>query len=260
MAKAILLAAGRGSRLGATTAEQPKCLVALEGHPLVHWQVAALRSAGIQDIALVTGYRRESLAPICQHFGLHEFHNPDWSTTTQVSSLGCASTWLETGECLVSYSDIVYHPDLVRSLLRSDAPISLTCDERWHDLWSLRFENPLEDAENFRMDSSHRLLAIGGRASRIEDIQAQYMGLLKFRPEGWQAFWEKACAVKDGRPDMTGLLAQLLHLQIEAVPISGGWCEVDCNQDLEQYQAALAGGAFSHDWRGDWVGSQLVAP
>lgn len=260
MAKAILLAAGRGSRLGQTTADQPKCLVTLEGHPLVHWQVAALRSAGITEIALVTGYRRESLAPVCERLGLKEFHNPDWSTTTQVSSLGCAAPWLEAGECVVSYSDIVYHPNLVRALLQADAPIALTCDTGWHELWSLRFDNPLQDAENFRMDESYRLLAIGGRANRVEEIQAQYMGLLKFRPDGWQAFWQKACAVLEQRPDMTGLLAELLDRQILAVPVAGGWCEVDCNQDLERYGAALARGGFSHDWRGDWVGNLLSAP
>src|SRR6185503_13206340 len=53
--RAIILAAGRGSRMGQLTAEIPKCLVQLGGKPLLEWQTGALRAAGIDRIAVVTG-------------------------------------------------------------------------------------------------------------------------------------------------------------------------------------------------------------
>jgi len=59
--KAIILAAGRGSRMGGATADQPKCLTPLHGRTLLDWQVEALRDAGIESIALVRGYMGEKL-------------------------------------------------------------------------------------------------------------------------------------------------------------------------------------------------------
>ena len=68
--KAIILAAGRGSRMKLLTDETPKCLIKLRGKSLLDWQLSALRAAGITDIAIVTGYRRDLLAK----YNLVEFY------------------------------------------------------------------------------------------------------------------------------------------------------------------------------------------
>ena len=70
--KAIILAAGRGSRMKKLTDELPKCLVELRGKTLLDWQLEALRAAGITEIAIVTGYKREMLT----NRGMFDFHNP----------------------------------------------------------------------------------------------------------------------------------------------------------------------------------------
>ena len=67
--KAIILAAGRGSRMKSLTDEQPKCLIELRGKTLLEWQLGALREAGIAEIGIVTGYKRELLS----NRGLVEF-------------------------------------------------------------------------------------------------------------------------------------------------------------------------------------------
>ena len=59
--KAILLAAGRGSRMGSLTQDMPKCLTPLHGKPLLEWQLKALREAGCNSIGMVRGYRAEWL-------------------------------------------------------------------------------------------------------------------------------------------------------------------------------------------------------
>ena len=69
--KAIILAAGRGSRMKKLTDERPKCLVKLRGKTLLDLQLDALKSAGISQIAIVTGYKRKLLA----NRGLQEFYN-----------------------------------------------------------------------------------------------------------------------------------------------------------------------------------------
>ena len=52
--KAIILAAGRGSRMGELSEDSPKCLVEVCGRTLLSWQIAALHGAGIEDIGLIT--------------------------------------------------------------------------------------------------------------------------------------------------------------------------------------------------------------
>ena len=59
--KAIILAAGRGSRMNNISLEKPKCLVEIFGQTLLNFQLSAMRKSGIDDIAIVTGYKREML-------------------------------------------------------------------------------------------------------------------------------------------------------------------------------------------------------
>jgi len=59
--RVIILAAGQGTRLRPFTDDRPKCLVELHGRPLLHRQLDVLRAAGLNDIALVGGYRADCL-------------------------------------------------------------------------------------------------------------------------------------------------------------------------------------------------------
>ena len=120
--KAIILAAGRGTRMKELTDDRPKCLVKLRGRALLDLQLEALREAGIEKIAVVTGYRREMLASR----GLTEFYNSRWAETNMVSSLACAEDWLKLEPCIVSYSDIFYDSYAVKSLMKSGA-LGLQC-------------------------------------------------------------------------------------------------------------------------------------
>src|SRR5688572_14359625 len=117
MSAAIILAAGRGSRMGELTAERPKCLSALAGRPLIDWQLAALESADVPAVTVLRGYRKELLSS--PRYAVLD--NPAWAETNMVATLCCASDLLAATPCIVSYSDIVYHPDHVRALAASTA-------------------------------------------------------------------------------------------------------------------------------------------
>ena len=249
--RALILAAGRGSRMRSLTAHKPKCLVELAGRALLDWQLGALRESGIQDIAVVRGYCREALAGS----DYTVFDNPRWAQTNMVSSLMCADAWLRQGDCILSYSDIVYHPDAVRALATSSGEIALTYDRLWKHLWLDRFEDPLSDAETFRCDAAGRLLEIGHRATSLAQIEGQYMGLLKLTAAGWGSVYDYLQSLpqaeRDGL-DMTALLGRLLvrGTGIQAVGVDGQWCEVDSDEDLETYTELLGEVMpWRHDWR-----------
>lgn len=237
--RAIILAAGRGSRMGGMTTHQPKCLVKLKGVALLDRQIAALQGAGIDTIGIVTGYRREAL----NDRGLHEFHNADWSHTNMVSSLSFARSWLLDGPCLVSYSDIFYDSEAVQLLIRETGALALTYDPKWLSLWAARFSEPLSDAETFRVRADGTLLEIGKRPESLEQVQGQYMGLLRFTPESWRALEAMRAALSVAERDqmhMTGALQRLIETQsvaVRAIPYSGLWGEVDSQDDLLVYES-----------------------
>ena len=80
--KGIILAAGRGRRMGSFTKNQPKCRTKVKGRALIQWQMDSLHEAGIQDLSIVRGYLAESF-----NFDLHYFDNLRWKETNMVVSL-----------------------------------------------------------------------------------------------------------------------------------------------------------------------------
>jgi choline kinase len=236
--KAIILAAGRGSRMKSMTDDRPKCLVELHGKPLLAWQLAALREAGIAEIAIVTGYKREML----NSHGLVEFHNPRWAETNMVSSLACAQEWLQASPCIVSYSDIFYEPSAVKALMASQASLAVTYDSHWLKLWEKRFGDPLLDAETFRLNSDGTLAEIGNKPQSTGEVQGQYMGLLRFAPEGWREvvrIRDSLTTAECDRMHMTGTLQKVIdagRVPIQAIPYELGWGEIDSAEDLKAYE------------------------
>lgn len=236
--RAIILAAGRGSRMKALTEDRPKCLVELHGKALLDWQLEALRGAGIKEIGIVTGYKRELLATRASH----EFHNARWAETNMVSSLACADAWLTEEPCIVSYSDIFYKSSGATSLMSLPAALGITYDPNWLELWSQRFEDPLSDAETFRITPDGTVLEIGNKPKSTAEVQGQYMGLLRFTPEGWAEIVRIRTALDQATRDrmhMTGTLQKVIEegrVSVKAVPYSGEWGEVDSNDDLEFYR------------------------
>jgi choline kinase len=236
--KAIILAAGRGSRMKDLTDEIPKCMVELRGRPLLDWQIEALGEAGIQDIAIVTGYRRELLASR----GLYEFHNSRWAQTNMVSSLTEARAWLKECPCIVSYSDIFYKSSAVKSLMGLTDYLAVTYDPDWLVLWEKRFGDPLIDAETFRLGPDGTLLEIGRKPKSLDEVQGQYMGLLRMTPEGWgeiERIRSTLAQEQCDRMHMTGTLQMVIdehRVAIKAVAYRDGWGEVDSPDDLAVYQ------------------------
>jgi choline kinase len=250
--KAIILAAGRGSRMRAQTASQPKCLIELAGKALLQWQLEALRDAGIDEIAVVCGYLAKALQAAPDSVRYTPLLNPDWEHTNMLASLLCASEWADNAPCIVSYADIVYPAGHVRALVGNTLPIAVCYDTQWESLWRLRFVDPLADAETFRQENG-LLREIGGKTRNPADIQGQYMGLLHLTPKGWsaiRAFCRENPAHAE-KMDMTGLLRHLLalNLPVAAVPVTGGWCEVDSPEDHACYTLAMQSPDWSHDWR-----------
>lgn len=239
--KAIILAAGRGSRMKDKTDVLPKCLTRLWNKTLLDWQLNAINGAGINDIAIITGYRADEIRS--RYPELNYFHNDVWDKTQMVATLMRAAPWLTTDDCIVSYADIVYTSKAIELLRSSTADIAITYHTKFLDLWKDRFDNPLDDIETFKLDGDSNLVEIGRKAKALNEIEGQYMGLLKFTPEGWLTI-SRALASNDlpkglERIDMTGLLSFMLlkGVTIKAIAYDEIFLEVDNPDDLALYES-----------------------
>ncbi len=235
LTKAIILAAGRGSRMKRLTLDQPKCLIEIKGKTLLTRQLETLKKVGIKEVAIVTGYQSGRL----KEYGNLQFHNSRWAQTNMVFSLKCADSWLRAGPCIVSYSDIFYDPSAVDSLLACNAGLAITYDKNWYKLWSRRFSDPLTDAETFSIDIKNKVIDIGRKPKSFKEVNGQFMGLLRFTPETWADFtrcWYELKKKDQENIDMTTMLQKVIEAKrtsVIAVPYQGEWGELDFISDLK---------------------------
>ena len=236
--KAIILAAGEGTRLRPYTLDRPKCLVEVDSRSLLDRQLAVLAAEGVDSVLMIGGYRAEML----QRPGVGLRLNPRYSETNMVWTLFSAEADLE-GNVLICYGDIVYSREILQAILQSNADISVTIDLEWESYWRARNEDPLDDAETLKLHPDGRIYEIGQKPRSLQDIEGQYMGLIKLSPRGIDAFkqvFHDATAARNlqGKPVerayMTDLLQAVINAgyPVQSVPIKGGWVEVDTVGDL----------------------------
>jgi choline kinase len=160
-------------------------------------------------------------------------------------TLFCAETELD-GDVIISYSDIIYTPDVLRSLLAAQGDFCVIIDRQWEKLWRLRMENPLDDAESLVLDDSGNIIEIGRKTKEYAHIQGQYIGLFKIsaaalaKVRALYHSMDKSLRY-DGKDFenmyMTSFIQEIAKrlMPVKAVPIDGGWLEIDSIEDLNAY-------------------------
>jgi choline kinase len=237
--KVIILAAGEGRRLRPYTLDRPKCLVEVGGRSLLDRQLDVLRSRGLDRIVVVGGYCAEKLQR--PDFDLRL--NTRYAETNMVWTLFAAEDEME-GELIVAYGDIVYSGVNLDLLLASKADIAVAVDKDWESYWRARSDDPLSDAESLKLDEDGRILELGQRPRCIEEIQAQYMGLMKFSAKGLACLKDVFREAKSNknlrgklpeRAYMTDLIQLVIDhgFRVDAVPVYGGWIEIDTVADRD---------------------------
>jgi choline kinase len=214
-------------------------MVEVDGHSLLSRQLDVIRAEGVEPVVLVGGYRSEAL----ERQGAAVRLNPRYAETNMVWSLFCAEEELD-GEVVVAYGDIVYSREALRAVLDATADAAVAIDLEWEAYWRARNEDPMADAETLKLSPDGRILELGQRPRSLADIEGQYMGLMKFSAAGVEALRAEFHAARQGaglrgkpveKAYMTDLLqASIDHgARLQAVPVRGGWVEVDTVSDLE---------------------------
>ena len=92
---AVILAAGAATRFVPLSLEQPKGLFSVGGQRLIDRQIEQLKEAGIDDITVVLGYKKEMFSYLSEKYGVRLVDNPRYNITNNIDSLLCAADYLE---------------------------------------------------------------------------------------------------------------------------------------------------------------------
>jgi choline kinase len=253
--RAIIVAAGRGSRLGDKTDAVPKCMVEVAGQPILHRQLTALSQAGVDEFVVVRGYRGHLIDG-----GAHPLRfieNAEWASNNIFASLLYAADEMEAG-FIFSYSDIVFASEVARRLVdtanqvsHTEAAGALVIDRRWQDAYLGRTLHPVSEAELARVEgsgASARVVRVGKQAVDPALAIGEFIGLAWFSARGALALeqvWTEAvnrsgldAPFGRARTLRLAYLTDGLNALCEAghrlVPvfIDGLWREIDTGQDL----------------------------
>ncbi len=251
--RAILIAAGRGKRLGTHTEEIPKCMVQVGERPILGWVWAALAAAGVDELVVIRGYKGDVLETFVR--GLVPkatfVDNPDWQTNNVLLSMACARKFLDQ-PTYVTYSDIIFTPAVAAAAAASTAEIGLVIDRDFKSIYEGRTEHPLEEGEVSDLMPDGSVARVGKRALPAEDAVGEYIGLARLGERGVATVantmdqLQRQFAGREHDPFMraatfknayqTDLWQTLIDsgLRIDPVFIDGEWREIDTGQDLER--------------------------
>ena len=252
--KSIILCAGRGSRLNPITNSTPKSMVNICGLPLLERQVNVLRFCGVTDITVIAGYRANKITVD----GINILENPEYEHTNMVWSLFLAKSLFDgSSDLIISYGDIVYEPSVLEKLLSTKSELSVTADQNWKALWSLRMDNPMDDVETFKINSDGTIKELGKKPKNEGEVQGQYMGLIKVSASIAPTVLMEYLSMDrnifyDGQPFknlyMTSFIQYLISKgnNFNTVFVNGGWLEVDSVADLNVYEKSEAQGILKN--------------
>jgi choline kinase len=137
--KAVILAAGQGTRIRSVHGEHPKCLIQVDEATILDHQLEALSMAGINEVAIVVGYEKEQIVAHVRskepsyNQRVHFIENPAFAITNNIYSLRLATDWLRGDSFIVLNADVIFDPEILNSAVQSYAPISMIVDPLWRD-------------------------------------------------------------------------------------------------------------------------------
>ncbi len=234
--KAVLLAAGRGSRLGALTGEVPKPLLTVAGRPIIAHILDGLRRAGIEEITIVTGYlgdvlERELGNGEASGMALRYVRQERLEGTAR--ALALARDWLADGQFFVGWGDILIRPENYRRLLRAsrlaDAAIAVN-----------EVDDPWAGAAVY-VDASNAVLRIVEKPPKgTSTTRWNNAGLSILGPSIWPEI-DRLEPSERREYELPQAVAALVAsgARVTAVPIEGEWFDIGTAKDLERAREAF---------------------
>lgn len=241
MTSAIILCAGKSTRLQSELRGRPKWMIEVRGIPVLQHLVNGLHKAGIfRTLVLRSHFFDTAKTPSVSY-------KDDVETTNMLATLMSASEEIR-GELIICYGDILVEPRLIDAMASSSADVGVLVDRSWINLFRHRADDPVSIAESCSYANDH-LSNIGQKIIGSGDIPlAQFIGLIRLSPKGSEIWtnvyrelkqnfsgvpWRNASTFE--RAYTTDFLQELIDrgYKVSPIVVSGGWIEFDTPRDLE---------------------------
>ncbi|MEK8022418.1 MAG: sugar phosphate nucleotidyltransferase [Candidatus Hydrogenedentota bacterium] len=234
--KAVILAAGRGSRLADQASREPKCLLNIHGHTVMEAIVEAARGAGIHSFVIVTGYEAEAIR---RELGdgsrlgvqIEYVHNDRWNDLANGHSILAARS-LIGNRFVILMSDHVFESTMLRELLDAPPPergCVLLTDPRIESIFDIG------DATKVRTDGEGRIVSMG---KDLEDYDAVDTGIFLATRDLLDALDE---AHRDGESSLTAANVRLASRGIMRAlalkSVNAKWFDIDTPESLAHCRA-----------------------
>ncbi len=242
--KAIIIAAGLGSRMKKLTEKRPKCSLPINGIPLFEHQLSAFKAMGIDDISVVIGHRPEFFDDYPE---IKKYVNEDFRNNNILLSLMTAASELDS-DVIVSYSDIIFRQETLRNLTPLQSDFTAVVDLDWRQNYIGRSDHPESQAENVVI-SKNQISSIGKHVDP-QKSDGEFIGVFALSQQGcliWKETFAELESHFSGRPFkqalrfeeayLTDMIQEIIDrgFRVEPHLIRGGWMELDTEQD---YRAA----------------------
>lgn len=214
------------------------------GKTILERQIELYRKCGIEDITIVRGFAGGKIP----YTGVKYYTNEDFADTNMVESLLAAKEEF-TDDIILSYSDILFSEEMLRTMVGTAGDFLVAVDCDWQEYWQARYGRVNFDTESLSINECNCIVSLGRENPSLEEIDARYVGLLKFSRRGLaviEQIMERAHALSENEPwqqsgnpvrkaYMTDLLQALIEGKelIHAVSFHHGWIEFDTNEDYE---------------------------
>ena len=244
--KSLIVAAGLGSRLKGHTKNTPKCMLDFGGKTLLQRQLLSYKKNGVDNISLIRGYKKNKI----NYKGIKYFDNNNYKDNNILNSIFYGEEVIN-GNIIISYSDILFEPFVVKRAMESDHDISVIVDVDWRDYYIDRKEHPLSEAENVIFNSNNEVIKIGKIASEKEEVHGEFIGMIKLNHRGCEILKQNFHRVKKlywnkpfqrakifQKAYLTDMIQELVDIgiKVHCVIIERGWKEIDT---VEDYKKAL---------------------
>jgi choline kinase len=228
--KAVIVAAGRSSRLYPLTENLPKGLLDVAGEGLLERSLRILRENGIEEIAVVIGFCREKMVKALSYHGVEFIFNPFFAETNNMGSLFFARAFVGDDPFIYLHSDILYEPSLLAEMIALPAPgeINLLVDEGPTD----------DEAMKVRVEDGR--FVESSKQVPIAEAFGEWVGIATVSSEAVTPLFEEIALLLDGREFEVYDTAAFNRMaaastRFAIVKTTGRpWVEIDFPEDLER--------------------------
>lgn len=226
----IYLAAGRGSRLKKQTAQIPKCLVKVNGRPIIEYNNIFLNR--FKKINIVVGYKKNKIIKRYKNKKFNFVENKSYKNSNMVESAFLVKPKLNN--IVICYGDIIFDSKIFNLLNKGKNNI-LLAKEDWLKIWKMRMNktNILSDAESFQKNKNDYLVSIGEKIKKFP--RYQYMGLIKLKKKDFVKL-RKFYKTLDKKIDFTSFINLSLKekiIKLKVITTKKFWIEIDSEKDLK---------------------------